>query len=147
MRAKRVLAAVDATGVTIADIGYFDDMLHEDPAIRRKKHDFMIAAMDAASLLGVPAVTGFVGRDQSKSMDQNLIEFEQSFVPLLQEAKARGLQYRVEQCPMPGWTPGDNFHNNIGYAPGNVDRPAPDLRAHTASATSSASTTTRRTRS
>lgn len=118
VRAKRVLAAVDDSGVTIADIGYFDDMLHEDPSIRRKKHDFMVQAMDAATLLGVPAVTGFVGRDQSKSMDQNLIEFEQSFVPLLQEAKGRGLQYRVEQCPMPGWTPGDNFHNNIGYAPG-----------------------------
>ena len=93
-------------------------MLHEDTAIRRKKHEFMILAMDAAVLLGVPAVTGFVGRDQSKSMDQNLIEFENSFVPLLQEAKSRGLQYRVEQCPMPGWTPKDNFHNNIAYAPG-----------------------------
>ena len=66
----------------------------------------------------MPAVTGFVGRDQSKSMDQNLIEFEQSFVPLLKEARDRGLQYRVEQCPMPGWTPSDNFHNNIAYAPG-----------------------------
>jgi hypothetical protein len=50
-------------------------------------------------------------------MDQNLIEFEQTFVPLLQAAKERGLQYRVEQCPMPGWTPSDNFHNNIGYTP------------------------------
>ena len=118
IRAKRVLAAVDATGVSIADIGYFDDMLHEDPAIRAKKHAFMIRAMDAAVALGVPAVTGFVGRDQSKSMDQNLIEFEQSFVPLLREARDRGLQYRVEQCPMPGWTPSDNFHNNIAYAPG-----------------------------
>jgi hypothetical protein len=36
----------------------------------------------------------------------------------LKEAKARGLQFRVEQCPMPGWTTGDNFHNNIAYAPG-----------------------------
>ena len=34
------------------------------------------------------------------------------------EAKERGLDYRVEQCPMPGWTTGDNFHNNIAYAPG-----------------------------
>ena len=118
VRAKRVLAAVDTTGVAIADIGYFDDMLHQDPAIRAKKHDFMVRAMDTAVLLGIPAVTGFVGRDQSKSMDQNLIEFEQSFVPLLRETRDRGLQYRVEQCPMPGWTPGDNFHNNIGYAPG-----------------------------
>src|SRR4029453_11422266 len=41
-RAKRVEAAIAATGVTIADVAYFDDMLHEDRAIRRKKHDFMI---------------------------------------------------------------------------------------------------------
>jgi sugar phosphate isomerase/epimerase len=103
VRAKRVLAAIDDTGVAIADIAYFDDMLHEDPAIRRKKHDFMVQVMDAAVLLGVAAVTGFVGRDQSKSMEP---------------AKDRGLQYRVEQCPMPGWTPSDNFHNNIAYTPG-----------------------------
>ncbi|MDX2380592.1 MAG: TIM barrel protein [Acidimicrobiia bacterium] len=117
-RAKRVQAAVADTGVEIADVAYFDDLLHEDPAIRRKKHDFMVATMDAAVLLGAPAVCGFIGRDQSKSMEENLVEFEQSFVPLLQAAKDRGLQYRVEQCPMPGWTPGDNFHNNIGYVPG-----------------------------
>ena len=51
-------------------------------------------------------------------MDQNLVDFERSFVPLLQEAKARGLQYRIEQCPMPGWTVGDSVHNNIAYTPG-----------------------------
>jgi sugar phosphate isomerase/epimerase len=117
-RAERVFASMKSTGVEIADVAYFDDLLHEDPAIRRKKHDFMISVMDAAVLLGVSAVCGFVGRDQSKSMDQNLIEFENDFVPLLQAAKDRGLQYRVEQCPMPGWTPGDNFHNNIAYTPG-----------------------------
>jgi sugar phosphate isomerase/epimerase len=116
-RAKRVQAAIDDTGVTIADVAYFDDMLHEDPAIRRKKHDFMLRVMDTAVLLGIPAVTGFVGRNQSKSMDQNLIDFEEGFIPLLKEAKARGLSYRVEQCPMPGWSPGDNFHNNIAYTP------------------------------
>jgi len=116
-RAARVRAAVKATGVAIADIGYFDDMLHRDPALRTKKHDFMLRVMDAAVLLGVPAVAGFVGRHQGKSMDQNLIEFEKAFIPLLRAAKARGLQYRVEQCPMPGWNPSDNFHNNIAYTP------------------------------
>jgi hypothetical protein len=77
----------------------------------------MLRVMDAAALLGISAVTGFVGRDQSKSMAQNLVEFERSFVPLLKAAKDRGISYRVEQCPMPGWTPGDNFHNNIAYTP------------------------------
>ena len=51
-------------------------------------------------------------------MDENLIDFEQWFIPLLKEAKERGLTYRVEQCPMPGWTTGDIWHNNIAYTPG-----------------------------
>jgi sugar phosphate isomerase/epimerase len=117
-RAKRVLAALKAHEIGISDLGYFDNMLHEDPTIRRKKHEFMLRVFDAAALLGVDAVCGFVGRNYALSMDQNLGDFEESFVPLLREAKARGLSYRVEQCPMPGWTTGDSFHNNIGYAPG-----------------------------
>jgi sugar phosphate isomerase/epimerase len=115
-RAKRVQAGVDATGVTIADVGYFDNMLHA--ALRKVKHDFMIATMDAAVLLGTPAVCGFIGRNQTLSMDQNLIDFEESMIPLMKAAKDRSLQYRVEQCPMPGWTPNDNWHNNIAYTPG-----------------------------
>jgi sugar phosphate isomerase/epimerase len=117
-RAKRVAAALEAHHVGISDIGYFDDMLHQDPAVRRKKHDFMLRIMDAAVLLGVNAVCGFVGRNQKLSMDQNLLDFRESFVPLLQEAKKRGLTYRVEQCPMYGWTTNDNLHNNIAYTPG-----------------------------
>ncbi|HEV3193344.1 MAG TPA: hypothetical protein VGY54_22710, partial [Polyangiaceae bacterium] len=81
-------------------------------------HDFMLRVFDAAALLGLDAVCGFVGRNQTLSMDQNLEQFANDFVPLLKEAKARGLSYRVEQCPMPGWTTGDNWHNNIGYTPG-----------------------------
>ncbi|NQZ97998.1 MAG: sugar phosphate isomerase/epimerase [Myxococcales bacterium] len=117
-RADRVLAAVAQTGVEIADIGYFDNMLHGDPAIRAVKHDFMLRVFDAAVLLGCPAVCGFVGRNQSRSIEANLADFEESFVPLLKEAKARGLEYRIEQCPMPGWTLDDSFHNNIAYTPG-----------------------------
>ena len=61
---------------------------------------------------------GFVGRNPQLEMDANLVMFEEVFVPLLQEAKARGLTFRVEQCPMPGWTILDRWHNNLAYAPG-----------------------------
>ncbi|MBO0722980.1 MAG: sugar phosphate isomerase/epimerase [Blastocatellia bacterium] len=117
-RAKRVRASLAELKIEISDVGYFDNMLHHDPALRKKKHDFMLRSMDAAVELGAEAVCGFVGRNQKMNMDQNLIDFEESFIPLLKEAKARGLQYRNEQCPMPGWVPGDNWHNNIAYTPG-----------------------------
>jgi sugar phosphate isomerase/epimerase len=118
VRARRIQEAMKATGVGLSDLGYFDNLLHHEPPVRAKKHDFVLRVFDAAVLLGVNAVCGFVGRNQQHSMDENLIDFEQQFIPLLQAAKARGLTYRVEQCPMPGWTTSDNWHNNIAYTPG-----------------------------
>ena len=117
-RATRVLSKMSEHRIGLSDLAYFDNMLHHDAAIREKKHQFMLRVFDAAVLLGVDAVCGFVGRNQVFSMDQNLLDFEEHFVPLLKEAKARGLTFRVEQCPMPGWTTSDNFHNNIAYTPG-----------------------------
>ena len=116
-RARRVEAAVKSTGVPLSDLAYFDNLLHHDPAVRRRKHDFLLNVFDAAVLLGVNAVCGFIGRNQQHSIDENLSDFEEHFVPLLRAAKVRGLTYRVEQCPMPGWTTADNWHNNIGYTP------------------------------
>ncbi len=117
-RANRVLAAMQDTGVGLSDLGYFDNMLVADDAARQQKLDFMLRVFDAAVLLGTDAVCGFVGRNYDLEMDQNLDMFEAVFIPLLKEAKARGLTFRVEQCPMPGWTPLDRWHNNIAYAPG-----------------------------
>ena len=117
-RQKRIESALKGSGVTLSDIGYFDNMLVGDEKVRKIKHDWMIKLMDAAVALGVKAVCGFVGRNVDLDMDQNLEAFEKQFVPLLKAAQDRGLEYRVEQCPMPGWNTTDNWHNNIAYTPG-----------------------------
>ena len=127
-RARRVEAALKTSGVGISDVGYFDNLLHHDPAVRKKKHDFMLRAFDAAVLLGVNAVCGFVGRNQQHSMDENLVDFEQQFIPLLKAAKERGLTYRVEQCPMPGLDDRRQLAQQHRLHARHLDRAAPDLR-------------------
>ena len=117
-RAARVQRAMTATGVGLSDLAYFDNMLVAEREARRVKHEIMLRVFDAAVLLGTDAVCGFVGRNMQLEMDANLEMFEAEFIPLLKQAKARGLVYRVEQCPMPGWTTLDRWHNNIAYAPG-----------------------------
>jgi sugar phosphate isomerase/epimerase len=117
-RASRALSAMRTSGVGLSDLGYFDNMLTDDASARQRKHEFMLRVFDAAVLLGTNAVCGFVGRNFKLQMDENLVMFEEVFIPLLKEAKARGLTYRVEQCPMPGWTSLDHWHNNLAYAPG-----------------------------
>jgi sugar phosphate isomerase/epimerase len=52
-RANRVLAALAEYKIGLSDLGYFDNMLHDDPSIRKKKHEFMVKVFDAAALLGV----------------------------------------------------------------------------------------------
>ena len=117
-RAARVRRAMQSSGVGLSDLGYFDNMLAADETVRSRKHTLMLRVLDAAVLLGAEAVTGFVGRNPQLSMDANLVMFEEVFIPLLKEVKARGLTFRVEQCPMPGWTITDTWHNNLAYAPG-----------------------------
>ncbi|MBS0612752.1 MAG: hypothetical protein JSS24_06245, partial [Proteobacteria bacterium] len=87
-RARRVQAAMQATGVGLSDLGYFDNMLAADETARRAKHEFMLRVFDAAVLLGTNAICGFVGRNPDLSMDANLSMFESEFIPLLQQAKA-----------------------------------------------------------
>ena len=94
-RAERVKAAMKATGVGLSDLAYFDNMLAADDMARRAKHEFMLRVFDAAVMLETDAVCGFVGRNHDLEMDPNLEMFEQVFIPLLKEAKARGLTYRV----------------------------------------------------
>jgi hypothetical protein len=77
----------------------------------------MRKVFEAAALLGVDAVCGFVGRNLRVSLDENLTLFETQVIPLLREARDRGLTYRVEQCPMPGWTTADSYYNNLAYTP------------------------------
>src|SRR4029077_122212 len=62
-RARRVQAALEAHGITLSDVAYFDNLLHHDPGVRRKKHEFLRRVFDAANALGVGAVCGFVGRN------------------------------------------------------------------------------------
>jgi sugar phosphate isomerase/epimerase len=117
-RVRRIQGAQKAAGVGFSDIAYFDNMLVGDAKARKIKHDWMVKLMDAAVALGVKAVCGFVGRNVALDMDQNLEDYEQGFLPLLKAAKSRGVEYRVEQCPMPGWNTTDTWHNNIAYTPG-----------------------------
>src|SRR5688500_13805028 len=54
-RAKRVQRSLEANRIGISEVGYFDNLLHHDPAIRQKKHEFMRRTFDAAAMLGVDA--------------------------------------------------------------------------------------------
>jgi len=133
-RVARIELAMRSTDTGLST-AYFDNMLAADPAARRLRHELMIRVFDAAAALGVKACAALSGGTRPRDGPE-LVMFEEVFVPLLREAKARGLVYRVEQCPMPGWTTLDRCTTTLPMRPGRGLRCTGSARS-TASATSS----------
>jgi sugar phosphate isomerase/epimerase len=118
--ARVIIAACD-DDVQIYDLGFFENLLHSDPVIRKQIHAHTLRCARAAKKLvpvGCGGVTGFIGCDPNLDLDQNVALFEREVVPILKQFKEMGLTFWLEQCPMPGWNTTDNYFNNIGYCAG-----------------------------
>jgi sugar phosphate isomerase/epimerase len=120
--AKKVLALVERTGVSISALGYYPNPLAPDPAERQVYLDHLRAVIDAAALIGQAqgpgqsradagqprrdAPTGlftvntFIGRDQTRSIEDNWPVFREVWPPLVRYAADRGIKIGIENCPM-----------------------------------------------
>src|SRR5690606_7525139 len=86
--------------VYISGLGYYPNPLDPDP----EKRDFYFAhrqeVIDAAARLTVPVVNTFVGRDQHKTLDENLEAFADHWPKLIEYAESLGVRIGIENCPM-----------------------------------------------
>ncbi|HJU97159.1 MAG TPA: sugar phosphate isomerase/epimerase family protein [Jiangellaceae bacterium] len=115
-RARELREQFDEAGVDVSALAYYDNNLHRDRATRAAVHDHLRACIDAAALLGVPAVGTFIGRDVGETVATNLAEAERVFPPIVAHAETQGIVLVVENCPMSGWHP-DGYPANLAYSP------------------------------
>lgn len=101
--ADEIKAYVKAFGLTISSLAYYDNNLHHDLQTRASVNAHVKKCIDAAVLLGVPAVGTFVGRNIDKSIKDNFDEFEKVFSELVAYAEGKGIKLMIENCPMEGW--------------------------------------------
>lgn len=87
-------------GVTISGLGYYPNMLDPDPAVARTAVDHFRRVIDAAVMLGVGTVNGFVGRDWRLTVDDNWPRFLETWRPILRHAEDAGVRIGIENCPM-----------------------------------------------
>lgn len=98
--AEGVRRLTDETGVAISALGYYPNSLAADSAERQVYTDHLRLVMDAAALLGLSRVNTFVGRDHTRSIDDNWPLFQQVWPPLVRYAAERGINIGIENCPM-----------------------------------------------
>jgi len=114
--AGRIRALFDRHRLELSSLGYYDNPLHPDPAVRTATHRHLEACIDAAAALGCPTVGTFIGRDPGRTVAENLSDAEAVFAPLVERAGERGVTLIIENCPMEGWHP-DGYPGNLAYSP------------------------------
>jgi sugar phosphate isomerase/epimerase len=98
--AEQVNETVARAGVTISGLGYYPNPLAPDADEAQVYIDHLKNVILAAELLGVGVVNTFVGRDWTRSVDENWPRFMEVWPPLIAFAEDHGIKIGIENCPM-----------------------------------------------
>ncbi len=98
--AARILDYCKARKVEISSLAYYPNTMDGDPEKRAANIAHLKQVIAASHRLGVNLVTTFVGRDQTKTVEENLELFREIWPPIVQQAEALGVRIAIENCPM-----------------------------------------------
>ncbi|MFP4057288.1 MAG: sugar phosphate isomerase/epimerase family protein [Candidatus Brocadiia bacterium] len=98
--ARRVQDTLEAAGVSLSALGYYPNPLAPDGREARTYINHIKKVIRAAERLGVGLVNSFVGRDWTKTVDENWPRFLKAWKPLVAFAEDHGVRIGIENCPM-----------------------------------------------
>lgn len=98
--AKRILELFGKSGVSISGLGYYPNPLTPDSAESETYTEHIRKVIKAAKALKLRVVNTFIGRDWTKSVDDNWPRFLAVWKPIIQFAEDNGINVGIENCPM-----------------------------------------------
>jgi sugar phosphate isomerase/epimerase len=98
--AAQVRETMASANVAISGLGYYPNPLspNRDEADAAIEH--LKKIIRAAPLIGVTQVNSFIGRDWTRSVDDNWPRFREVWTPLIRLAEENGVRIGIENCPM-----------------------------------------------
>jgi sugar phosphate isomerase/epimerase len=87
-------------GVSLSGLGYYPNPLDADAEHRRVVGEHLRKVIDAAALLKLGVVNTFIGRDQTKRVEDNWPVFRSVWPDLVRHADSHGIKLGLENCPM-----------------------------------------------
>jgi sugar phosphate isomerase/epimerase len=87
-------------GVGISGLGYYPNPLDPNPTTAKVAASHLKKVIAAAEKLGLKNVNTFVGRDWTKTVDENWPRFLKTWKPLIAFAEDHDIKIGIENCPM-----------------------------------------------
>jgi len=86
--------------LSISSLGYYPNPLDPDISKRTVYIEHLMKLIQASAKLKVNLITTFIGRDPSKTVDENFALFIDIWTPIIQYAEECGVRIGIENCPM-----------------------------------------------
>ncbi len=99
-RAAQINEVLDRAGVSISGLGYYPNPLTPDAAEAAVCIEHLKQVIRAARLLGLDVVNTFIGRDWTRSVEDNWPRLLEVWPPLVRLAADHGVRIGIENCPM-----------------------------------------------
>ncbi len=87
-------------GVEISSLAFYPNTMDGDLEKRAAAITHLKKVIKMSSLLGVNMVTTFVGRDQTKTVEENIEIFKTVWPEIIKLAEDLGVKIAIENCPM-----------------------------------------------
>ena len=98
--AREIKALTEKYGVSISALSYYPNPLSPDKNESETAVSHLKKVIDASALTGVNHVNSFIGRDWTKSVEENWPNFLSTWKPIIEYAEAKQVYLGIENCPM-----------------------------------------------
>lgn len=86
--------------VAVSALGYYPNALDADDRVASAAQQHLRVVIERAAELEVGTVTTFIGRDHTRSVEENWPRFVEVWTPLIEHAESHGVRVAIENCPM-----------------------------------------------
>ena len=86
--------------IEISSLAFYPNSMDSDIEKRNANIEHLKKVINMSALMGVNMVTTFIGRDQTKTVEENLEIFKTVWPPLIKLAEEKGVKIAIENCPM-----------------------------------------------
>ena len=94
------MAYSKSKNVEISSLAYYPNTMDGNLEKRAAAIEHLKKLIQASAKLGVGMVTTFIGRDQTKTVEENLELVKEIWPPILDLAKSLDVKVAIENCPM-----------------------------------------------